>query len=280
MGRSLRFASLAGFVAALSVAGARIPPYAAYADDSATNTGSLEDQYLQNLKIAQSKVLRVKKARLAAASLSSPIIKSIFGRYYRAGDSWDVAAFQFMNPMARMTSDPAHLKMEITRSGIFHYEVVSVKNDASPEVVMRVTQRSAFGLAPVDPRVQTVTLTMNDQMLQTRKSYQLVGNSRPVAASPNGIHSSISPLELFPLDVPEILTASRTQATALPELPPEAQAIARKSGYQPDLAHSSWFEQDDFFGRPIQLLWQQGNPWPTYLKTANGVAVLISKRPS
>lgn len=274
----LLFASSVGVVLGGVSLGLEAIPRIAQAEDSPATVTSPEEQYLQELKIAQAKVLRVKKARLAAASLSSPLVKSLFGRYYHVGDSWDVAAFQYMNPMARMTSDPDHLKMEITRSGIFHYEVVSVKSDRIPEVVMKVTQKLDFGLSPPDPRVQALTLTMNDQLVQTRKSYQLVGHSLPVAASPNGIHSSVSPLELFPLDVPEILTASRAQATTLPQLPAEAQAVARKANYQPDLTRSSWFEQDDVFGRPVQVLWQQGDPWPAYLKTANGVAILIRKR--
>lgn len=264
---SLRFASLPGLVLALGLAFQGMPQ-TSHADDS---------EYLANLKVAQAKVMRVKKARLAAASLSSPLVKSLFGRYYQVGDSWDVAAFEFMNPMARMTSDPEHLKMGIARSGIFHYEVVSVNTTGTPQVVMKVTQKSDLGLSPVDPHVQTLTLTMSDQMVQTRKSYQLAGRAQPVAASPNGLHSAITPLELFPLDVPELLTATRQKASSLPPLPDEVQSIAKKASYQPDLSKSSWFEQDDFFGRPVQVLWQNGDPWPAYLKTENGLAILIRK---
>ena len=232
-------------------------------------------QYLKDLQLAQAKVMREKKAQSTATALSSPIVKAYFGRYYRVGDSWDVAAWEYINPMMRMTSDPAMLKITVGRGGVFHYEVTDVHTGDKPSVVIRVTQLSDLGMTPVDPKVQDLTLTMSDQMVQTQKEYQILGQSKPVKVSPDGIHSRISALELFPLDVPEILDAVRNRPSKLPTLPEKIQKVAQQVGYSPSLTQSYWLDQDDFFGRPVEILWQQGNPWPSYMKTADGVAILL-----
>ncbi|MGZ3687445.1 MAG: hypothetical protein ACXVBW_04055 [Bdellovibrionota bacterium] len=236
-----------------------------------------EDQYLASLKLAQKKVERVKAAKqtAAAGALSSTLLRTLFGRYYAVGDNWDVAAWTVINPMARMTADPEHLKLRMGKGGVFHYEVVSVENGPSPSVILKVTQKDGYGLKTVDAETDYLQLTMNDQMMQSRKAYSRAG--KLVDVSPEGIHSRLSPLELYPLDVPEISTAERIEPTALPELPEAVQKVASQVDYKPNLAQSLWFNQDDFFGRPVQILWQHGDPWPAYFKTDNGVAILLHK---
>lgn len=240
--------------------------------------------YLKNLQFAQAKVLRTREAQAGrsqeygSGALSSSQVKMLLGRSFKAGDSWDVVAYDFYNPMANMTADPGKLQMSLKQGGVFHYEVIDVKNAPTPQVVLKITQSTDFGLPPVDPKVQNLTLTMSDQMVQSTKAYQIMGHARPLIASSNGIHSSLTPIELFPLDVPEIITALRTRPKSLPELPAPLQKIALKAGYQPNLSRCVWYEQDDFFGRPVEILWQQGDPWPSYLKTSSGIAILVRRR--
>jgi hypothetical protein len=240
-----------------------------------------EADYQAALKVAEKKVARQKSLNSQSGNaLSSSLIRTLFGRYYQVGDHWDVAAWSFDNTMARMTSDPEHLEVKGGRGGIFHYQVVQVKPAPKPEVVIQVSQLEDFGMKKQDPKVQTLKLTMNDTMNQSQKTYVIAdrnGSPKAIRVSPEGIHSSITSLELFPLDVPELLTAESTQASAVPALPLGLQAIASQAGYKPVAASSLWFEQDDFFGRPIQAMWQQGDPWPAYYKTTNGVSILIRK---
>lgn len=241
-----------------------------------------EEDYQAALKVAQKKVARQKSLNSQSANaLSSSLIRTLFGRYYQVGDHWDVAAWSFDHSMARMTSDPESLQAKGGRGGIFHYEVVSVKTAPKPEVVIQVTQRDEFGVKKPDARVETLKLLMNDAMNQSEKTYSILdsaGRAKKIKVSPEGIRSSITPLELFPLDVPELLTAESKSGAPMPELPEGLRAIASKAGFRnvasPD---ALWFEQDDFFGRPIQALWQPGNPWPSYYRTTNGVAILIRK---
>ena len=238
-----------------------------------------EKDYMEALKLAEQKVLREKAAQLAISSspgaLSSTVIGSLYGHYYEKGDQWNVAAFLFDQTEARKISDPDYLKTKIKIGGIFHYEVDSVQTGAKPQVVLKVTQLSAYGLKPVDPHVESLSLTMNDQISQSEKAYSIQGASEPVKVSPEGIHSAITLLELFPLDVPELLAAKRGTLPSLPQLPDAAGDFAKQVGFKPDLSQSAWYEQDDFFGRPVEILWHHGDPWPAYIKTANGIAILI-----
>ena len=243
-----------------------------------SSISSSREAYISALKLADQKVKRLKEhASGDPNAISSAVLRALFGRYYQVGDRWDVAALRFDHSVMRMTSDPEQLKTSGDVVALFHYEVIKVKTGMSPQVVIKVTQVESNGIPILDPKVTELTLTMNDQLVQSDKAYLFKGASQPVKVSPDGIRSRITPLELFPLDVPDVVTAERQDAISLPELPGKLQSVAAQAGFKPDFAKSSWFEQDDFFGRPVQILWQQGDPWPAYLKTPNGIAILLHK---
>jgi hypothetical protein len=240
-----------------------------------------EKDYLEALKFANTKVTEqlAKKNALQnnAFSLSSTLIKSLYGRYYQVGDQWDVAAWQMQNSAMRMIGDRHALKNSYSNGGVFHYEVVEVKTGIKPQVKIQVTQLESHGLSLQDKSVEKLILTMNDQMVQSEKTYFFKGKAQGVRVSPEGIRSGITNLELYPLDVPELYTADKKRNPKLPALPSPIQALATQVGFNPNLSQSFGFEQNDFFGRPIQVLWQYGDPWPSYFKTTAGIAILIRK---
>ncbi|MFL5812493.1 MAG: hypothetical protein ACJ763_02855 [Bdellovibrionia bacterium] len=241
---------------------------------SSSTFGMTEQDYKNALKIVSEKVARTQQSGSANA-LSSPIIKAYFGRYYKVGDSWDVASWEIKNPMLSYAPIAEGQSPKVGKGGVFHYEVKEVRNGTTPQVVISVKQISDFGMTPVDPKVEELTLTMSDRLVQTEKAYRLKGSAEAVKVSPDGLHSRITPIELYALDVPEIATAIKNTPSSLPELPATVQSVASRAGYQPVLNQSTWLEQDDFFGRPVQILWQYGNPWPSYLKTSSGMSILL-----
>lgn len=241
---------------------------------SSSSFGMTEQDYKNALKIVNDKIARTREASTANA-LSSPIIKAYFGRYYKVGDSWDVASWDLKSPLMSYAPIAESHTPKVGKGGVFHYEVKEVRNGATPQVVISVKQISDFGMTPVDSKVQELTLTMSDRFVQTEKAYRLKGSTEPVKVSPDGLHSRISPLELYALDVPEIATAIKNTPTSLPELPAAVQNVASRANYRPAIDQSTWLEQDDFFGRPVQILWQYGNPWPSYLKTSTGISILL-----
>lgn len=247
-----------------------------------------ENEYRQSLQIAEQKVARSKillqSGNLSADSssaLSSPTVARFFGRPYRVDDTWVVAAWQSNPGIARMTSDPQSLRGDKGKVGLFQYRVIEVKNSPVPEVSISIRQlNSRETPAPViDERVEKILLKMNDSTIQTHKSYvfKTSDGSREVTVAPEGLRSRITQLELFPLDVPEVASAAAVSANAFPELPQALQAFFKQRDTALDLGRTLRVEQDDFFGRPVTILWQQGEPWPAYLKTTQGIAILIAK---
>jgi hypothetical protein len=234
-----------------------------------------ESAYLDALRIAEKSVLRKKNRQMTASALSSPLLKTLFGRYYQVGDKWTVAAWIEKSTMMRMTGDANQLKNNVSNGGIFHYEVLSVKSGLSPQVTIQVTQTQWDGFPLADPKVSRLVLTMNDQLVQSKKSYYFKGSNQEVPVSPDGIHSSMTPLELYPLDITEFSTAEKNINPSIPQLPSAVQTLASRVGFKPDLSQCVGIDTDDFFGRPIQVLWQHGKPWPSYFKTPGGVAILI-----
>ncbi len=229
-----------------------------------------EREYQSALKIADQYVQRRKGAAGSAGAVSASLARSLLGRFYRVGDRWDVAAFHEIPTMVRKMELPeghAHLSQKEGLVGIFRYEVTDVVPGESPRVTVKVTQIAAYGQGIVDPQVERIELTIDDSLVQKEKVYQISGRSERTV------------LDVFPLNFADVATADRKEGpAALPELPSKLQAVATKAGYRPDLGRCSWFEQSDFYGRPVQVMWQQGDPWPSYLKTASGVAVLVGRR--
>jgi hypothetical protein len=229
--------------------------------------------YQEMLQIAQRKADHMKalKAATGPEALSTSLVTSVLGRYYQVGDQWDVLAWQQSSDAAAKTSAPTRFR---GRVGSFHYEVIDVKPGNPAQVTVRITQKVG---PKVDPRVIWLDLTMSDRFAQSKKVYHLA-NENTYSASPNGLHTAVSVLELFPLDVPDIYTAEKLTPPALPELPPTFQKQAEQAGYSAtsiDLKQSAWFQQEDLFGRPIEVLWQHGDLWPSYMKTPGGVAILV-----
>jgi len=240
-----------------------------------------EKLYLDSLKAASATVARKHAASGPEASaLSSAVIRSMLGRYYQIGDAWDVASWRFESTIMRMTSAPEHIQPQLVGGAIFHYQIVDVKTGATPQIILKVTQTNSLSSPDAkvpDPKVQALFLTMSDSMVQTQKAYQYAGSpaGTVVPVSADGLHSGMTVLELYPLDVPEIITANKTQPTQVPNLPPPAATVANEVKFAPNLANSSWFEQDDFFGRQVRILWEHGKPWPSYLETSGGISILV-----
>lgn len=239
------------------------------------------EAYMEALKFADQAVQK-KKARQAqavssASALSSSIVLNRVGRKYQVGDQWDIAAYQSESTRLKNTADAASQEDRFGQVGIFHFEVKSITSGDRPEMTIQVTQREAFGQKPVDAWVKHLTLTLNPNLVQVAKSYTFVDRPESYHVNPNGVRSRLSKLELFPLDVPDVVTAESSKPAQVPALPENLRPVAKSGGFDVDLQKSLWFEQDDFFGRPVEILWQRGDLWPTYVKTPQGIAILIRK---
>lgn len=238
------------------------------------NADMSDEAYQEALALAQKKASRSKSLNSQSAIALSARTQA--QRPYRVGDHWEVAAWAASSPMARMTADPERLQSRAGRLGVFRYEVIEV----GAETAVRVTQLESYGLKKADPKVRSLVIHFDSRGMQGKKTYEIEGRSgqaRTVAVSAEGIHSAITPIELFPLDLPEVATAEEvtTEAT-LPDLPEGLRKIADQAGFKWITGETTTYEQDDFFGRGVKASWRTGAPWPTFLKTSNGVAILLN----
>ncbi len=266
------------------LAGARAT-YAALSEDDYFKSLRIADQYVRKLKDRNGDGTVSGSLALGARGPRRSDLKSLQGRTYHVGDQWEVIAWRTdtMRAAAMMSAPSDHppLRQEMAA---FRYTVISVAPGADGVAEIRIEPIDAYGLSSFDPRVKSLTIRTDAKLSQYTKTYVfsvpgMMGMKKEVTVpvSADGIRSGITPLELFPIDMPRLELGEGTRVTKLPELPPALQPIAKSSGYKLRPDEGSWFEESDFFGRPIQMLWRTGEPWPAYLKTPYGVAILVSR---
>lgn len=240
-----------------------------------------QSDYLKALQIADQHVRKQKAAQAMEAQGATALISD--GHFnpleypYQAGQKWIVAAQRTESSIMRRTDDPSQLAKRAESIGFFQYEVVQVTRGEKPKLALKITPIAYDGIEPVDTRVNELSLTVDGQFRQVAKAYKVAGRAEPIAVNPDGIRSRLSPMELYPLDAPSIFGVSAEAVTAQPELPGKLAEIAKKQGFALDPGKSHRFDQDDFFGRGVEFIWQKGDPWPAYMKTPMGVAVLVRK---
>ena len=224
--------------------------------------------YLRALRIAEKKVARMKTS--SAVTHTS----------YTVGQTWEVAALSWSNTAS--FHSPSFLDHREARGKVSYFKYEVIEAQTQPPFLTKVRITSAL-----DPRLESLDLVFqtgdpSSKNLQLQKIYRFKtqeGKMRTYSASVEGIHSATSPLELFPLDFPDLRSAESKKLKVPPTIP-NALLSSIQSHSQtvrtPSLTDSRSSEQDDFFGRPIQVIWESGAPWPSYYRTANGIAVLLS----
>ena len=229
------------------------------------NASMPESEYLKALQIADKKVQRQKEAQFQSQALSTSTLKSHFGRFYQVGDNWDIAVWKTDRPIMRMTTEPTHLRTTVTNKAILHYEVIEISNG---KIEIKITQLEDHGIKINDPKVTQIKLSLNNNLNLISKTFFLSSGS---------VTSSHNTIDFFPLDVPNLSDADHSDSPNLSEIPPQIQDFTKTVGFKIVPARGTFFEADDFFGRPIQVFWQKGDPWPAYIKNQNGIAILIRK---
>lgn len=252
-----------------------------------------EQEYFEALRAVNERVEKLRERRSgldAARSAARPEgdagvagvqgLRGLRTRAYQVGDSWTVIAMKSEEQrVAALKMAPDAAPRPAPELGVFRYTVVEAP-ERSGEIEIRVEPQASHGISLPDSRVRSLTLRADASFLQKAKVYAFGrGGSRErrVPVSPDGIRSNVTPLELFPIDLPRIELGEGRRVAELPELPAGIARVARESGYDPKPGDGLWFEEQDFFGRPVELFWRQGDPWPAYIKTPQGLAILVSK---
>jgi hypothetical protein len=242
-----------------------LPLLAQASSNSGTSRSSTTtSDYQKALIRAQEKISR-EHLRGAQALTASTV--STLHRPYQVGDSWDVLSWNWSD-----------LTPSAGRGAILHYEVTSTTPPG--QVVMSVTQRansvvgSPISLV-VDPKVQSIQLTLQNLTVDSQREIHF--QNRVVTLTGDTMPGNLSPLESYPFEFPDLRDVGTSSAAEdySKEITPEALSAAQKAGFQLDPAHSMRLESQDTFGRPINVIWQRGDLWPTYVNTSHGFMFLL-----
>ncbi len=188
---------------------------------------------------------------------------------FKPGLSWEVATFHQTLRMSHRMDSPA---TGVGTLSTFHY---AVANPTGTQLT--ITPTESDGAALSDARVQNILITLNERDQEVEKSYLFKGQSSRISVSPNGPRSPMTAVEGSPIDFPDVLTAERVEGLPVAELPAALQQFLARHGYSADPKRGPWYETSDLFGRPVEMMWIDGEPWPRILKTAQGFAVLLKK---
>ena len=236
---------------------------------------SSEKQYLASLHDASDKVRMKKQKNSLSQALSTSLILKLLGRYYQIGDRWRVLSWIYQHSLLPKLQPSQAESPSFSAGGLFEYEVRDIKPGLKPEITVSITQIAHPELPPVDPQVKELLITLDDQLMEQKKLYVLTHPNHTLSIPSGGVGPSLSPLGLYPLELPDVLSAEENQKPPLPELPPPLQKWANRFSWKMNRARTTAFQQDDFFGRPIEFFWEKGQPWPSYLKTPRGISLLI-----
>jgi hypothetical protein len=194
---------------------------------------------------------------------------------------------------------------------VFRYEVLAKNPDASIDIEIKpVSDTQAAIYTPrIDGAIESIQIRVDEQGRQIAKQYRYLSGAqdqrREVSVSPDGVRSKLTALELFPLDWPSVhhrtvaagdapshegLSRSQRAQTGL-MIPAALQELLFRSEFVErgnTISFSRWARTNqagqvvqgtDFFGRPIDLIWDANSAWPIWMRTPHGVAVLLKVLP-
>lgn len=244
---------------------------------------SYADYYSDSLDAVQQFVARQKSRQLlkqmrangeqsealSTAAMRFGLVLAPEAPKYKTGDQWNVISHETL----MMTA--AEVTHESGKTSLFHYEVLS---SDSVGVHIRVTPQVGYGLLSADPNVRYMDMYYSPDLKLLKKVYKLRSYADEIEVSPDNEKVGVSPMEGFPLTLPEISDADKdTTCDATPQLPAKMRGAAAQAHYAGFAVISPCWQNYDLFGRQIQTIWPMGQVFPSYMKTTQGVSILISQ---
>ncbi|MFZ9595338.1 MAG: hypothetical protein ACO3A2_04605 [Bdellovibrionia bacterium] len=241
-----------------------------------------QEFYEKSLMAVQKKLFeRTQSLHRTQALTDSP--RSFFvPQSYQLGDQWDVATWSYQRTEMRKTQEESSRAQSLGTPQILHYRVTQVKNTKTPEIEIQVLSSRVDPKSPDFSPHQTPSSTLKWTMMLSPQG-EIQGTSQissPQTNSPLGATSTLlrPPFELHSLIFPQTLHAEiHTTEIRIPTLPQPVLAFARQQKMDLDFSDCIEFEQEDFYGRPMKILWKKGDPWPSYFETSSGISILIRK---
>jgi len=231
--------------------------------------------YFTLLGIA-AKAVRAQKNAVPASSEGGPISAvaalGLERRPLQVGEKWRVSFTPSNDSIARMSMDPVDLQESKRNPLFFEFRVTNISQTTSGrlaqvEVKQDDTQVRKGYLA--DPRVDSILITLNERFGLVRKEIRYRDGRAPGQFQESPQENVVSGFSAYPIDLPNVSTVSGETLRDIP--------AALKGRIKVDLAHTLDFQFSDLYARPMRAIWQDSDPWPVYVESPAGIAVLISK---
>lgn len=237
------------------------------------------EEYLRLLSIAQKHVEARKldeagRGPDGASRLRNAVAPARFQpRFFLKGESWTVA----VSPVdaSAMMSLPGGPVRRARQAQLFECRVADVESAGLAQVDVR--QILGEGESPADARVELVRLVLDRAFTVVRKEVRF-RDGTPTRISTRGEGGTLAKgFEAFPAELPPVneTAGSPVEAAALPALPAELAAYAARFRINP--ARAVEFRYQDLYARDVRVVWQQGDPWPSYVETPSGISVLLTR---
>jgi hypothetical protein len=206
---------------------------------------------------------------LSTAALRFGLVLAPTAPNYKVGDQWTVISHETL----MMTA--AEVTHESGKSALFNYEVLA--SDSSG-VRIRVTPQVGYGLSSADPNVRYMDMYYSTDLKLLKKSYKIRSYTDEIEVSPDSIKIGVSPMEGYPLELPQLSDADKdTTCDAAPQLPAKMKQAADEAHYAGFAVISPCWQNYDLFGRHVQSIWPMGQVFPSYIKSTQGISILISQ---
>lgn len=202
-------------------------------------------------------------------------------RFYRAGDAFYVAfRFDHRSDMAREAPELAPDRKAASEVYLFRYRVLGVTKNVFDRVMREVAEIEITQTTPpehaelfapdrVDEHEPKLVFTLNDLLDPIEET--LFNSEYPdgYTVEVNQQSSLNTGSSVYPHTIPRILVQG--SGSAAPEVPPDLADIL--AVFDPGWA-SRTFQRYDFDNGDV-VFWARGDLWPFFVRTAQGVGVLI-----
>lgn len=212
---------------------------------------------------AEKKLRALPAARLGEVAIAK---LKLDRKYYKLGESWRVKFTPNGDPnIAAMTRNslPENGEVIQTDPSIYEYKVTGFTDAGFAQIDIRqIVSRNQMR---AEPRIDHVVLTLNRRFSPVLKQVFYRDGRVPLRVEANPDQAFAMGFEAAPMDLPN-LDSLDGESVQDGEDHSGSAGLARLTSLR--------FETSDIFARKVEVVWREGELWPSTVKTTSGIAKL------
>lgn len=242
-----------GFVALLLLASLPGESALAQTDSGYTDRLKAMSEHLRSERAKALKLPAAGDAQTPGAALSLGLKR----KFLEPGQSWRVDVYRKSLVAMRRTGEPKDLREKALPVETYYFQVAALTEGRKARVEIR----------PENERKPKLALTLDDRfVILSKEELDDQGRVMRFTALPEN-HNTVMGFEAFPIVLPDL---SSTAGEPLESVP----AKLRETRPRFDRERAARFQFADMLGRRVEVIWQDGDPWPSFVETAGVVAVM------